>query len=101
MEMKTTLAQDCKKFNSSKEIYSFVDRFLDFRSEIFMWMQYVLLQNHVASHRGSSTHFLKVPGACQTSFDALPGSGRSPLESYDFSFKQKSYGARPMSSYPQ
>jgi len=40
--------------------------------------------------------FMKVPGACQTSYDARPGTGRAPLESYDIDIKQKSSGARPM-----
>jgi len=65
----------------SCEIYIFVFIFMFIRSD---------------GHRRLVKRFSKVLGAFQTSYDAPPGTGRSPLKSYDLNFTPKLSSASPM-----
>jgi len=125
MEKKTTLAQDCKSFNSTFWLHVNHSQLLKGNNIYYVvlylcfWSSEVKYVNAICTSAkntslligGSSTH--KTSAGARTCLEIFESSwrlsdivrcptghctvpGRSPLESCYLNFKQKSSGARPM-----
>jgi len=114
MDVKTTLAHDCKHFNSTFSLHGIHPHLL--KRNIYTWV-FVLHKWNIYTNSICTSAYTRrfssvtvrlvkhrpVPGRASADlyrdfrkFLALFTHRTSPLKSYDLSFKPKSSGARPM-----